>query len=118
MIPYKNRFHGHNSLDYIYRKGQTTRSRLLNIKSVPNKTRQNSRIAVVISKKVAKSAVKRNLVRRRIYNYIQQKINIFDGIRDVVITVTSVELLSMNHKELTDLMDQLFDQMGIFSKKQ
>lgn len=117
MIPYKNRFHGHNSLDYTYKKGQTTRSRLVNIKSTKNNRRLNSRIAVVIGKKIAKSAVKRNLARRRVYEYIRPKINEFDTIRDVVIVITSVELLSLKSADLTKQLDQLFLQSGILNPK-
>ena len=116
MIPYKNRFHGHSSLDYVYRNGQTARSHLVNIKSVINKKRDDSRIAVVIGKKVVKSAVKRNLARRRVYEYIRPKIDQFDTVRDVVIIITSSELISLPYKELSSQLEQLLQQSGIISK--
>lgn len=116
MIPFINRFHGHNSLDYTYKKGRTTRSNFVNIKTSVNNRRKNSRIAVVISKKVAKSAVMRNLVRRRVYEYIRLKINEFDTVRDVVIIITSIEIISLPHQELTDKLDQLFIQANIIRK--
>lgn len=113
MIPYKNRFHGHSSLDYVYKNGQTSRSRLINIKSIINKKRNDSRIAVVVGRKVIKSAVKRNLVRRRVYEYIRPKISQFTSLNDVVIIITSIEILSISHKDMADQIDQLLDQLKI-----
>lgn len=113
MIPYKNRFHGHSSLDYVYKNGATTRSHLVNIKSISNKKRTDTRVAVVVSKKVLKSAVKRNMIRRRIYEYIRQNLKSFDIVRDVVIIIASSELLSLSHKDMSDQLNQLFKQAGI-----
>jgi ribonuclease P protein component len=67
MISGKHRFHGYGSLKYVYQRGQTTRGPLFSIKSVINPKRSNYRLAVVVSKKVHKSAVARNRIRRRIY---------------------------------------------------
>lgn len=116
MIPYKNRFHGHGSLDYTYRNGQTTRSHLVNIKTTTNKKRSQSRIAVVIGKKVVKSAVKRNQARRKVYEYIRPKMELFDQVRDVVIIIASSELISLPHDQLSSQLDQLLQQSGIISK--
>ncbi len=117
MIPYKNRFHGHSSLDYTYRRGQSTRSKFFNIKTIPNKKRTESRIAVVVSKKIYKSAVRRNLIRRRVYEYLRPLINQFDQIRDVVIIITNKEFISLSHQELLTQFDQVLDQAGIVTIK-
>ena len=108
MIPYKNRFHGHSSLDYVYKNGQTSRSRLVNIKCIANKRRQESRIAVVVGKKVIKSAVKRNLIRRRVYEYVRPLINNFKESSDVVIIIGSSEFMSLSHTDMSAQLDQLF----------
>jgi ribonuclease P protein component len=71
---------------------------------------------VVISKKVTKSAVKRNLGRRRVYEYIRPRINEFDTIRDVVIIITSCEILSIKNQELTYILDKLLKQSKIINK--
>lgn len=115
MIAYKYRFHGHSSLDYVYRNGQSFRSRLVNIKVIENKKRKDSRIAVVVGKKVIKSAVKRNLMRRRVYEYIRPRILSIKTAHDIVIIVTSVELLSASPAEMTAQLDQVFSQTKIFN---
>lgn len=115
MIPYKYRFHGHSSLDYVYKNGQTSRSRIINIKSIINKKRNESRIAVVVGRKVIKSAVKRNLIRRRVYEYIRPKISQFTSPNDVVIIITSIEILSMSYKDIANQLDQLLGQAKIIN---
>ncbi|MEI7918232.1 MAG: ribonuclease P protein component [Candidatus Saccharibacteria bacterium] len=113
MIPFNNRFHGHNSLRFVYNNGQAVRSHSIIIKFTTNPHRKRSRIAVVVSKKVLKSAVKRNKVRRRIYESIRLKLPFIKGVYDIVIIVTSGELLTVAHKEITNQIDQLFTQANI-----
>jgi ribonuclease P protein component len=108
MIPFSYRFHGHNSLRYVYKNGLVARSRFATLKSTPNSHRSKSRFAVVISKKVLKSAVRRNRIRRRIYEYI------LDQNYDIAVIVLSSELLTMPANELHDQMEQLFTQSHLY----
>lgn len=107
MIPKTNRFHGHGSLRYLYKNGQTHRSRLFNLKLVKNTKRKNPRFVVVVSKKVSKKAVVRNRIRRRVYEYIQTQVPNFNDIYDMSFIVTSVEVAEMDYSELTDQLHQL-----------
>jgi ribonuclease P protein component len=113
MIPFNNRFHGHSSLRYVYKNGQAIRSHSITIKSIANPHRKQSRVAVVISKKVLKSAVRRNLIRRRIYEIIRQKLPYLNGVYDIAIIILSSELLAVVHDDLSEQIDQLFDQSGM-----
>lgn len=113
MIPFKNRFHGHNSLRYVYKNGQAFRCRLLTIKIIKNPYRSESRMAVVISKKILKSAVGRNRIRRRVYEYARQKLNRLDQPFDIVFIISSSELLKMPYDDIVKQIDQLFDQAGV-----
>ncbi len=72
MIAQKNRFHGHNKVDSVYRRGSTLRGSLISLKYVPGTGQRPFRAAVVVSKKVSKSAVVRNRIRRRIYELVRQ----------------------------------------------
>lgn len=72
MIAQKYRFHGHNKIDSVYRRGTTLRGSLINLKCVPGSTNRPFRAAVVVSKKVSKSAVMRNRIRRRIYELLRE----------------------------------------------
>jgi len=106
MIPYANRFHGHSSLRYVYTHGKADRSHILTIKWVTNPHRKKTRVAVVVSKKIIKSAVGRNRIRRRLYEYIRQQLPAFTKTYDIVLIATSAELATMPYEELTNQVQQ------------
>jgi ribonuclease P protein component len=114
MIPFSYRFHGHNSLRFVYKNGRVERTRLATIKSTKNTHRNQPRFAVVVSKKVMKSAVRRNRIRRRIYEYIRSSVSKLNENYDIVIIVTSSEFLTMTPGELTSQLDQLFAQSNLY----
>jgi len=113
MIPFKNRFHGHNSLRFVYKNGQAVRTRLVTIKVISNQHRKQTRIAVVVSKKIFKKAVQRNRVRRQIYEYARQRLLESQDIHDIAIIVSSGEILTTPHTEMTEMLNQLFIQAGL-----
>ena len=71
MLAQKFRFHGHGSLRYLYKNGDAVRSHLITLKYIANPRRKTSRFTVVVGKKVIKSAVKRNRIRRRVYEVVR-----------------------------------------------
>lgn len=87
MISSSHRFHGYNSLRFVYRNGRTVRGPLFAVKSALNPKRKTYRLAVVVSRKVHKSAVARNRVRRRLYEAVRSMENNIVEPHDVVITV-------------------------------
>ncbi len=74
MLSRPHRFHGYGSLRYVYRAGQTVRGAQCSLKYARNDRRTTYRVAVVVSKKVHKSAVVRNRIRRRIYELVRQNV--------------------------------------------
>jgi ribonuclease P protein component, eubacterial len=101
MISKKYRFHGHGSLNYVHRNGKTERSTHMMMKSTPNSRREVSRFAVVVSKKVYKSAVKRNRIRRRVFEIIRLSIKPDSPVFDVVFNIYSPEVIDVPHEKLT-----------------
>ncbi|NCU29240.1 ribonuclease P protein component [Candidatus Saccharibacteria bacterium] len=114
MLSKKNRFHGHNSLSFVYRNGRGVRNSLLGLKYIANPRRVDHRFAIVIGKKVVKSAVRRNLARRRIYEVVRQELPKLNGSYDVVVTVFSGEILGLDHESLVKQIKQLFSQAQIY----
>ena len=114
MIPALFRFKGHNSLRYVYSKGKAVRSPLFTIKYTPNERRKHPRVSIVISKKVLKSAVGRNRVRRRLYEYIRLRMPNMVSIHDIVIICTSSELRTMPADELEEHLNQLFAKTNLY----
>ena len=110
MIPVKNRFHGHNSLRYVYSNGSAVRTSAVTLKSVRNDRRHESRVAVVVSKKVIKSAVARNRIRRRVYEYMRPLLSELKATYDIVFIVTSAELRLIPADEFKQTFDQVLEK--------
>lgn len=100
MLAQRFRFHGHGSLRYVYKNGDSIRSRLVTIKYITNKKRKNSRVTVVVSKKVLKSAVGRNRIRRRLYEIVRRHMDEFEAVYDIALLVFSSEVATMEAAEL------------------
>lgn len=114
MIANLYRFHGHNSLRYVYANGKATRSQLITLKSTTNDRRKHCRFSVVVSKKVIKSAVGRNRIRRRLYEYLRTNMERIDGVHDIVLICTSAELRTLPYADIQSQLDQLFVKAGLF----
>ncbi|RYF29650.1 MAG: ribonuclease P protein component [Chloroflexi bacterium] len=117
MLAQRNRFHGHGSLRFLYKNGQAERSRTITLKHIENPRRKHTRVAVVISKKVLKSAVLRNRVRRRVYEIIRQDLPQLDTSYDLVFLIFSGEVLTMPHDELLAQMKHLTSAAGIYKNQ-
>ena len=100
MIHRTHRFHGRNSLRFVYKNGQTVRCSHSSLKYVRNPRRQTYRVAVVVSRKVHKSAVVRNRIRRRIYEAVRSQAARISEPCDMVFTVFSDQLATMNYEEV------------------
>ena len=114
MIPVPFRFHGHNSLRYVYANGKAVRSQAITIKWVKNTHRHQSRISVVVSKKVIKGAIGRNRIRRRLYEYVRLNLPRLNDTYDIVIICTSPEIRIMPAPELVTLLEDLFLKADLY----
>ena len=104
MISRTHRFHGHHSLDRVYSRGQTIRDPRISLKSYLNQKSPNFKVAVVVSKKTAKSAVVRNKIRRRIYEIIRVNSNDIIPGQELVFSVYSKEVARLDKAELEGLI--------------
>lgn len=114
MISSIFRFHGHNSLRYVYSNGKAVRSQPMTVKYVVNSRRTHPRFSVVVSKKVIKSAVGRNRIRRRLYEYLRLNTERLNDVYDIVIICTSAELRTLPSSQITEQLDQLFDKASLY----
>jgi ribonuclease P protein component len=115
MIAFKYRFHGHGSLKYVYRNGQALRTHLVTLKYSRNPHRKQPRFAVVVSKKVLKSAVGRNRIRRRTYEILRSFTGADFPSYDMVFIVSSSEILSQSPSELTALIYDMIAQATTYT---
>ena len=102
MIARGHRFHGYGSLRYVYQNGKTVRGPLTALKFVANPRRSDYRLAVVVSKKVNKSAVVRNRIRRRLYEAFRRQ-EIKTPV-DMVLTVFHEQVATLPAEELETLV--------------
>ncbi|MDO4872020.1 MAG: ribonuclease P protein component [bacterium] len=117
MLAQKNRFHGHGSLRYVYANGESIRTQKIVVKFTRNPFRKDSRFAVVISKKVLKSAVGRNRVRRRVYEIIRRELPRFDGTFDVAVMIFHKSVKEMPHEELRAALVDIFKEADFYCNK-
>lgn len=116
MLAFKYRFHGHSSLRYVYKNGQALRSRLVTVKYSSNPHRKDPRFAVVVSKKILKSAVGRNRIRRRLYESVRTNLVGTIASQDVVFIVSLSEIINVSPAELDELVKSLLTQAGLYNK--
>ncbi len=87
------------------------------MRAVENTRRKEPRCSVVVSKKVLKSAVGRNRIRRRVYHVLHAELGEFDHAQDIVVGVCSSEVAFMPSDELkTQLINQLVEARAIAPK--
>ena len=117
MITRAHRFRGRNSLHYVYQNGQTTRGPFFAIKSSLNPRRQEYRAAVIISRKIHKSAVSRNRLRRRLYEALREMDKDIIKPYDIILTVFSDKLIDESSKSLKGLVKKQLRESGILAKR-
>jgi ribonuclease P protein component len=113
MIRRAHRFHGYNSLNFVYRQGRTVRGPLCSLKYVENDRHETYRTAVIVSKKVSKSAVVRNRIRRRIYEAVRELGPKITKPYDLVFTIFSDNVAEMEYSELHRAIRAQLRQAGV-----
>lgn len=108
MISRSNRFHGRGSIQRLYKTAKSARTGSLALRYAPNERRQSYRMAVVVSRKISKSAVVRNRIRRRLYEQVRILSGNFTAPYDVVIVVYDPAIADMNVAKLTTEVRDLF----------
>lgn len=110
MISRVHRFHGYGSLKGVYLRGQSVRGPLITLKFTQRGPAKPYRVAVVVSRKVHKSAVVRNRIRRRIYEIVRQSDGLIAPGTDLVFTVFNGHVAEIEAAKLqaaiTDLLQK------------
>lgn len=107
MIRRQNRFHGHHAVSRV--RGQSVHGRYFSLRmSSSQNNEQAYRLAVVVSKKIANSAVVRNRIRRRAYEIVRTKLSLEDRSLDMVLYAKSAEVAFVDSDMLTKDILSLF----------
>lgn len=100
MLSKGHRFHGLGGLNFAYKQGQTVRGPLLSLKFVRNQRRGTFRAALVVGRKVHKSAVTRNRIRRRVFEALRAQAGDIREPYDLVFTVFGDQAATVPFAEL------------------
>lgn len=113
MIDRTHRFQGRGSLTFVYKRGQSIRGKLLALRYILNTRTKNYRVAVVVSRKVHKSAVVRNRIRRRVYETLRDLAPHITGTYDLVFVVYNEELATVSTAELQRIIHGQLQEAGV-----
>ncbi len=116
MISSAHRFHGRSSLRYVYQRGQAVRGSLVSLRYVLNSRQQRYRVAVVVSRKVSKSAVVRNRIRRRIYEIVRVAAAQITEPYDLIFTVHGDDAARLSHANLKTLALAQLQKAAVLDK--
>lgn len=110
MLGRAHRFHGHKALNGVYKRGKTARSAALNLRYVQREPGRPYRVAIVVSRKVSKSAVVRNRIRRRVYAAVRSSDPDIRPGTDLVFTAFSDRLADLPHDDLRKMVTELLQK--------
>lgn len=113
MLSKAHRFHGLGSLKFAYQHGRTVRGPFVSLRYVINPRRSSYRLAVVVSRKVSKSAVKRNRIRRRLYAVGRAETTKLVQPYDLLFSVFSDQLLKQPYSEMQHQVHDLLAKAGV-----
>jgi ribonuclease P protein component len=112
MLSKRYRFHSRGGVRHTYQNGKTIRGSRISLVFADN-SRNKQRFAVVVSKKVMKSAVARNRIRRRVYEAVRLQQGKIAKPVDCIFIVYNKEVMTMEFKELQKLVTDLLKEAEI-----
>jgi len=111
MYKQQNRLTKKNDFDNVYKNGKASFDNLIGVKVVANHL-DISRFGIVVSKKVSKSAVKRNTVKRRLRTAIKAKIENFKPGYDCVVIAQSA-VVEQKYSGIEDALYKHFKRLQL-----
>lgn len=116
MLAKQFRFHGYNSLRFTYSQGRTIRVKGLQLKTIHNPSRTESRLAVVVSKKITKKAPVRNRIRRRLYEAVRLHWAMLEVGHDMIISVFDENIADMPASQLNRQVVELLTKADLYKR--
>ena len=110
MLKRKNRFSKSYQVRYVLKNGESFKTGPLLFKSLQKNSTHQAKIAVVVSKKIHKSAVVRNKIRRRVFECVRQTNTQITGF-DLVIVVYASHISTMQNTQLEAIISGGIDHI-------
>lgn len=112
MLSKKNRLAAEKDFSKLFSKGKSFNGRGIGLKSVRN-TGAAPRIGFVVSTKVAKRAVIRNTIKRRMREAAKPFLSQIDPQGVDIAFIARSEAVKMSYVEIRDSMKALFEKSGL-----
>jgi ribonuclease P protein component len=112
MLKRDNRISRNKDFDRVFKAGQSFYGRVLGIKTVHNNLDHN-RLGILISTKVSKKAVVRNIYKRRLRAIVGQELPVLKNGYDLVLIVFPL-ILEKNYSELTKIVETGFKRLNLY----
>jgi len=112
MLLKTKRLQKEREIKEVLRKGKNAVSARLTIKWLPNKTK-NTKLALVVSKKIDKRAARRNQIRRILREHLRQNYLLKPGNNIVIITRQGLE--NLDSKQLRQELDKTLSKSQIIN---
>ena len=110
MLNRRHRFHGYGSLKAVYQHGTNVRGPGLNLRFTNRNGDKPYRVAVVVSRKVSKSAVTRNRIRRRVYEAVRLAGDNIPAGTDLVFTAFNEQIAELPSEKLHSAVKNLLEK--------
>lgn len=107
MLGRTHRFHGRKALNGVYKRGRTVRAPMLSLRYAGRGAGRPYRAAVVVSRKINRSAVARNRARRRVYTAVKESDGNIGPGTDMIFTVFNDRLKDVPPEELKKTVEGL-----------
>jgi len=115
MLPSRYRLKKNKDFQRVYKEGEGFREDFLFLKVLSNNL-ENSRIGIVVGKKVSNKATERNLIKRRLRGAARERMSdIKDGL-DIIIVVLKDASKETSFEEIEKAVDTLFLRAKIISR--
>lgn len=109
MLSQKYRFHSRGGVRYVFQHGKTIRTPIFSLVFMRN-SRGCRRCGVVVSKKVLKTAVGRNRIRRRVYEALRLELADFPEPMDYLFVVYNKSVADMPFLDLRRTVRELLSR--------
>lgn len=117
MLNKRYRFHSRGGVRHVYSHGKTVRRVKASLVFEQNE-RGYTRVAVVVSKKVNKSAVGRNRIRRRVYEVLRRNFKYLPKRMDYIFVIYTPEFKTMKVSEIESILGELVEEAKVcYNKK-
>jgi ribonuclease P protein component, eubacterial len=117
MLSQKYRFHSRGGIRYVYNNGRSIRGSRMALTYIKGTNRKHSRFSVIISKKVLKSAVGRNRIRRRVYESIRLNLERLSSPNDVLVTIYDSSFRDSPYNDVTSCINKLLKEASLYKER-